>query len=67
MDTTKLSCDNCGNYGHIVYECNEPVKENGVWYYRYSQEGKIEFVLLHPPKEKCYCCSQTLESYIKPI
>ena len=46
MDTKKYLCNNCGNYGHLFYNCKKPITSIGILCYRYNLEEKIEFLLV---------------------
>jgi 8-oxo-dGTP pyrophosphatase MutT (NUDIX family) len=45
MDTKKYLCNNCGNYGHLFYNCKKPITSLGIIAYRY-REKKVEFLLV---------------------
>ena len=40
----KLLCNNCGNYGHLFYNCKKPITSFGIVCYRYTD--KIEYLLV---------------------
>lgn len=46
MDTKKYLCNNCGNYGHLFYNCKKPITSLGIITYRYNLEGDIEYLLV---------------------
>ena len=46
MDTKKYLCNNCGNYGHLFYNCKKPITSIGIICFRYNLENKIEFLLV---------------------
>jgi 8-oxo-dGTP pyrophosphatase MutT (NUDIX family) len=46
MDTKKYLCNNCGNYGHLFYNCKKPITSLGIIAYRYTQNENIEFLLV---------------------
>lgn len=45
MDTKKYLCNNCGNYGHLFYNCKKPITSLGIITYRYSSK-EVEFLLV---------------------
>jgi len=45
MDTKKYLCNNCGNYGHLFYNCKKPITSLGIIAYRYNS-NKVEFLLV---------------------
>ena len=46
MDLQKLLCNNCGNNGHLFYNCKKPITSFGVVCYRITPENKTEFLLV---------------------
>jgi len=46
MDTKKYLCNNCGNYGHLFYNCKKPITSLGIITYRYNPIGGIEYLLV---------------------
>jgi len=46
MDTKKYLCNNCGNYGHLFYNCKKPITSLGIIAYRYTPEGVVEYLLV---------------------
>jgi 8-oxo-dGTP pyrophosphatase MutT (NUDIX family) len=46
MDTKKYLCNNCGNYGHLFYNCKKPITSLGIITYRYNPSGTIEYLLV---------------------
>lgn len=46
MDTKKYLCNNCGNYGHLFYNCKKPITSLGIITYRYSPKGIVEYLLV---------------------
>ena len=52
MDTQKYFCNNCGNYGHLFYNCRKPITSFGIVCYRYNQdqnknnENSLEYLRL---------------------
>jgi len=46
MDTKKYLCNNCGNYGHLFYNCKKPITSLGIITYRYNLKGDIEYLLV---------------------
>jgi len=45
MDIQKYLCNNCGNYGHLFYNCRKPITSFGIVCYRYNK-GEIEYLLV---------------------
>jgi 8-oxo-dGTP pyrophosphatase MutT (NUDIX family) len=45
MDTKKYLCNNCGNYGHLFYNCKKPITSLGIIAYRYNRD-KVEFLFV---------------------
>lgn len=45
MDSKKYLCNNCGNYGHLFYNCKKPITSLGIVTYRYAPTG-IEYLLV---------------------
>ncbi len=46
MDSKKYLCNNCGNYGHLFYNCKKPITSLGIIAFRYNLEGHIEYLLV---------------------
>lgn len=46
MDTKKYLCNNCGNYGHLFYNCKKPITSLGIIAYRYTDTDAVEFLLV---------------------
>jgi len=46
MDTKKYLCNNCGNYGHLFYNCKKPITSLGIIAYRYTPKQDVEFLLI---------------------
>ena len=46
MDTKKYLCNNCGNYGHLFYNCKKPITSLGIIAYRYHVNGNIEYLMV---------------------
>ena len=46
MDTKKYLCNNCGNYGHLFYNCKKPITSLGIITYRYHPDGYIEYLMV---------------------
>ena len=42
MDTQKYLCNNCGNFGHLFYNCRKPITSFGIVAFRYVSETKSE-------------------------
>ena len=40
MDTQKHLCNNCGNFGHLFYNCRKPITSFGIVCYRYKEDNK---------------------------
>jgi len=45
MDSQKYLCNNCGNYGHLFYNCRKPITSFGIVCYRHNQ-NKIEYLFV---------------------
>lgn len=39
-------CNNCGNNGHIFYQCKQPITSVGIIVYRLNDEKKPEYLLI---------------------
>lgn len=39
-------CNNCGNNGHIFYQCKQPITSVGIIVYRINNEGNPEYLLI---------------------
>jgi len=46
MDSKKYLCNNCGNYGHLFYNCKKPITSLGIIAFRYNVDGQIEYLLV---------------------
>jgi len=46
MDTKKYLCNNCGNYGHLFYNCKKPITSLGIIAYRYTDTDEVEYLLV---------------------
>ena len=47
MDIQKYLCNNCGNYGHLFYNCRKPITSFGVLCYRFNSNNNIiEYLLV---------------------
>ena len=46
MDTKKYLCNNCGNYGHLFYNCKKPITSLGILVYRRNENGNIEYLMV---------------------
>jgi 8-oxo-dGTP pyrophosphatase MutT (NUDIX family) len=46
MDTQKHLCNNCGNFGHLFYNCRKPITSFGIVCYRYNQNDKDQLEYL---------------------
>lgn len=46
MDTKKYLCNNCGNYGHLFYNCKKPITSLGIIAFRYTPKEEVEFLLV---------------------
>ena len=44
MEQQKYLCNNCGNYGHLYYNCRKPITSFGIVCYRYNKE--IEYLMV---------------------
>ena len=46
MDSKKYLCNNCGNYGHLFYNCKKPITSFGIICYRRNLKNNIEYLLV---------------------
>jgi 8-oxo-dGTP pyrophosphatase MutT (NUDIX family) len=46
MDTKKYLCNNCGNYGHLFYNCKKPITSLGIIAFRFRVSDTPEFLLV---------------------
>ena len=46
MDTQKYLCNNCGNFGHLFYNCRKPITSFGIVCFRYNPENYIEYLFV---------------------
>jgi 8-oxo-dGTP pyrophosphatase MutT (NUDIX family) len=46
MDSKKYLCNNCGNYGHLFYNCKKPITSFGILCYRRNLKNVIEYLLV---------------------
>jgi 8-oxo-dGTP pyrophosphatase MutT (NUDIX family) len=46
MDTKKYLCNNCGNYGHLFYNCKKPITSLGIVAFRFTASGTPQFLLV---------------------
>ena len=46
MDSKKYLCNNCGNYGHLFYNCKKPITSFGILCYRRNLKNTIEYLLV---------------------
>jgi ADP-ribose pyrophosphatase YjhB (NUDIX family) len=48
MDIQKYLCNNCGNYGHLFYNCRKPITSFGIVCYRINpiKQNDIEYLLV---------------------
>ena len=42
----KILCNNCGNIGHLFYNCKKPITSFGLICYRINKENNIEYLLV---------------------
>ncbi len=45
MSSLELFCNNCGNYGHVFYQCKRPITSIGIIPYRYNN-NLLEFLMV---------------------
>lgn len=45
MDPKKYLCNNCGNYGHLFYNCKKPITSMGIVTFRVAPTG-VEYLLV---------------------
>ena len=46
MDLQKLLCNNCGNNGHLFYNCKKPITSFGIVCFRITPDNKTEYLLV---------------------
>jgi len=46
MDNLKTICNNCGNTGHLFYNCKKPITSFGIVCYRINEKKEIEYLLI---------------------
>ena len=46
MDNQKILCNNCGNNGHLFYNCRKPITSFGIVCYRINLQNEIEYLLV---------------------
>jgi 8-oxo-dGTP pyrophosphatase MutT (NUDIX family) len=46
MDNQKILCNNCGNNGHLFYNCRKPITSFGILCYRINLQNEIEYLLV---------------------
>ena len=46
MDIQKYLCNNCGNYGHLFYNCRKPITSFGIVCFRHTPCNEIEYLLV---------------------
>jgi len=46
MDNLKTICNNCGNTGHLFYNCKKPITSFGIVCYRINEQKEIEYLLI---------------------
>jgi 8-oxo-dGTP pyrophosphatase MutT (NUDIX family) len=46
MDNVKSICNNCGNIGHLFYNCKKPITSFGIVCYRINETNQIEYLLI---------------------
>jgi 8-oxo-dGTP pyrophosphatase MutT (NUDIX family) len=46
MDLQKLLCNNCGNNGHLFYNCKKPITSFGIVCFRITPDNKKEYLLV---------------------
>jgi 8-oxo-dGTP pyrophosphatase MutT (NUDIX family) len=46
MDTQKYLCNNCGNFGHLFYNCRKPITSFGIVCFRYNPQNYIEYLFV---------------------
>ena len=57
MDTQKHLCNNCGNYGHLFYNCRKPITSFGIIAFKYS----------YNENDNIYDTNNALKNIIRPI
>jgi hypothetical protein len=40
MDNQKILCNNCGNNGHLFYNCRKPITSFGILCYRINLQNE---------------------------
>lgn len=43
---TDQFCNNCGNYGHVFYQCKRPITSIGIIAFRKNSEEKLEYLMI---------------------
>lgn len=43
---TELFCNNCGNYGHVFYQCKRPITSIGIIAFRKNKDDKFEYLMV---------------------
>lgn len=43
---TELFCNNCGNYGHVFYQCKRPITSIGIIAFRKNKDNKLEYLMV---------------------
>jgi len=46
MENQKILCNNCGNNGHLFYNCRKPITSFGIVCYRINPQNEIEYLLV---------------------
>jgi 8-oxo-dGTP pyrophosphatase MutT (NUDIX family) len=46
MENQKIICNNCGNNGHLFYNCKKPITSFGIVCYRINTNSEIEYLLV---------------------
>ncbi len=46
MDPKKYLCNNCGNHGHLFYNCKKPITSLGILTFRYNPQGIVEYLMV---------------------
>jgi 8-oxo-dGTP pyrophosphatase MutT (NUDIX family) len=46
MDNVKSICNNCGNIGHLFYNCKKPITSFGIVCHRINETNQIEYLLI---------------------
>ena len=45
MNTT-IFCNNCGNKGHLCYQCRQPITSVGIIVFRKNEKGMREYLMI---------------------